>query len=217
MNNNIIKLTNKLVSIESIDAKKEKLNEIVDFVMRELKGFTIERFKQNNRPSLLAYVGNKRPEKFKVMLNAHLDVVAGRPDQFCVVEKGGKLWGRGVYDMKAAAAVEILVFKELASKLPYPLGLQLVTDEEMGGTDGTRFQIDAGVRAEFTIAGEGTNFDINAQGYINPYFKTPEFKSGGEGYFVEPGRAYLSPVPKAEIDLYQQNAGVTLTQNPGWF
>jgi len=64
---------------------------------------------------------------------------------------------------------------------------------------------------------QGGNFDIDAQGYINPYFKTPEFKSGGEGYFVEPGRVYLSPVPKAEIDLYQQKAGVTLTQNPGWF
>jgi hypothetical protein len=64
---------------------------------------------------------------------------------------------------------------------------------------------------------QGANFDIDAQGYINPYFKTPEFKSGGEGYFVEPGRVYLSPVPKAEIDLYQQKAGVTLTQNPGWF
>jgi len=64
---------------------------------------------------------------------------------------------------------------------------------------------------------KGGNFDIDAQGYINPYFKTPEFKSAGEGYFVEPGRAYLSPVPKAEIDLYQEKAGVTLTQNPGWF
>lgn len=64
---------------------------------------------------------------------------------------------------------------------------------------------------------QGVNFDIDAEGYINPYFKTPEFKSGGEGYFIEPGRAYLSPVPKAEIDLYLEKAGVTLTQNPGWF
>lgn len=74
----------------------------------------------------------------------------------------------------------------------------------------------AGDAAKCKLA-QGANFDIDAQGYINPYFKTPEFKSGGEGYFVEPGRAYLSPVPKAEIDLYQQKAGVTLTQNPGWF
>jgi hypothetical protein len=64
---------------------------------------------------------------------------------------------------------------------------------------------------------QGVNFDIDAEGYINPFFKTPEFKSSGEGYFIEPGRAYLSPIPKAEIDLYLEKAGVTLSQNPGWF
>ncbi len=64
----------------------------------------------------------------------------------------------------------------------------------------------------------GGNFDIDTEGYINPYFRVPEFKNGGEGYYIEPGRSYLSPVPKAEIDLYlQQKGGVTLTQNPGWF
>lgn len=64
---------------------------------------------------------------------------------------------------------------------------------------------------------QGVNFDIDANGYINPFFRTPEFKSGGEGYFIEPGRSYLSPVPRAEIDLYLQKGKVTLTQNPGWF
>lgn len=64
---------------------------------------------------------------------------------------------------------------------------------------------------------QGTNFDIDAQGYINPYFRLPEFRSTGQGYFIEPGRAYLSPVPRAEIDLYLEKGNVTLTQNPGWF
>ena len=65
---------------------------------------------------------------------------------------------------------------------------------------------------------QGVNFDINAEGNINPFFKVPEFKSGGEGYYVEPGRVYLSPVPQSEIDLYaQKNGASTLTQNPGWF
>ena len=70
--------------------------------------------------------------------------------------------------MKAAAAVEILVFKELAKKLPYPLGLQLVTDEEVGGFKGTKYQIEKGIRADFVIAGEPTDFGINnkAKGII---------------------------------------------------
>lgn len=64
---------------------------------------------------------------------------------------------------------------------------------------------------------QGTNFDIDAQGYINPFFRLPEFRSSGAGYYIEPGRAYLSPVPRAEIDLYLEKANVILTQNPGWF
>ena len=64
---------------------------------------------------------------------------------------------------------------------------------------------------------QGVNFDFDAEGYINPFFRVPEFKSGGEGYFIEAGRSYLSPVPRAEIDLYKQKGNVTLTQNPGWF
>jgi starch-binding outer membrane protein, SusD/RagB family len=64
---------------------------------------------------------------------------------------------------------------------------------------------------------QGVNFNVDANGYINPFFRIPEFNSTGLGYFIEPGRSYLSPVPRAEIDLYKQKADITLTQNPGWF
>lgn len=64
---------------------------------------------------------------------------------------------------------------------------------------------------------KGTNFETDANGYINPYYTNSDFKSAGSGYFIESGRAYLAPVPKNEIDLYQQRANVVLTQNPGWF
>ena len=65
--------------------------------------------------------------------------------------------------MKSAAAVMILLYKELAKKVTYPLGLQLVTDEEIGGFNGTKYQIEKGVRADFVISGEPTNFGINNQ------------------------------------------------------
>ncbi len=53
-----------------------------------------------------------------------------------------------------------MVFKELAASLSYPIGLQLVTDEEVGGFDGTKYQVEKGVRADFVIASETTNFNI---------------------------------------------------------
>ncbi|MEI6887346.1 MAG: M20/M25/M40 family metallo-hydrolase, partial [bacterium] len=71
------------------------------------------------------------------------------------------LYGRGSSDMKSAAAVEIIVFKELANILNYPIALQLVTDEEIGGFNGTKYQIEQGVKTDLCIVGEPTNLMIN--------------------------------------------------------
>src|SRR5690606_11785112 len=68
---------------------------------------------------------------------------------------------RGAYDMKAAGAVLIEVFKELAEQLSYKLGLQIVTDEERGGHNGVMYQFDQGLKAKFGLAGEsGSNFNV---------------------------------------------------------
>lgn len=177
----ILTLLKKLISVESVDIKKNKLQEVIDVAVKQLDGFTVERFNQNSRPSILAYVGDKRPEKFKVIFNAHLDVVSGKPEQFIPIEKDGKLYGRGTNDMKGGAAVEILVFRELAKTLPYPIALQLVTDEELGGYDGTQLQIKQEVHAEFVIAGEPTNYGINnkAKGIIWMNVKTKGLAAHG--------------------------------------
>lgn len=63
--------------------------------------------------------------------------------------------------MKSGAAAEILAFKAVADKVKYPLGLQLVTDEEIGGFNGTKYQIDQGIKSEFVIAGESTDLKLN--------------------------------------------------------
>lgn len=62
----------------------------------------------------------------------------------------------------------------------------------------------------------GSNFDIFSDGTINPFFRNPDFQATGEGYFVEPDRVYLAPIPRNEIEVYG-DAGYELTQNPGWF
>ena len=62
--------------------------------------------------------------------------------------------------MKVSALVEAQVFRELASGLPYPLALQLVTDEEVGGRDGTLRQIGQGVSGEFVVIGEHSGLQI---------------------------------------------------------
>ncbi|MGB9882958.1 MAG: M20 family metallopeptidase [Microgenomates group bacterium] len=181
MINQILSLSKSLISLPSTAGNKKALKEVLEVAEKELKNFTIERFEKDGIPSILVYQQKRRPEKFRVILNAHLDVVSAKDEQYKPYEKDGKLYGRGSIDMKAAAAVEILVFKELARKINYPMALQLVTDEEVGGFKGTLYQLEKGVKADFVIAGEPTDFGINnkAKGILWLKIKTKGVSSHG--------------------------------------
>lgn len=160
MKNDILSLTKKLIAIKSIPTNTKALEECIRIAVAILKGFTIERFDQNGCKSVLIYNTEKRPKRFKILLNGHLDIIPGKEYQYNPTVKNNRLYGVGVMDMKASVASFIEVFKEIAHKIDYPLGLQLVTDEETGGFSGTKYQIDQGVRADFVIVGETTNFAI---------------------------------------------------------
>ena len=161
MEDKILDLSKKFMEIPSTEDNSNALEKVLDIAKEELEGFNFKEYEKDGKKSIVFYNSANFPEKFKIILNAHLDVVPARDDQFKPKIKDGKLYGRGAYDMKAAAAVEILVFKELAKKVKYPLGLQLVTDEEISGMLGTFYQIQEGVKADFVIAGEPTDFGIN--------------------------------------------------------
>ena len=156
----IISLSKKFISIHSTEGNKEALEEILSIASNQLTNFIKKEFFSNDKPSLLIHNSTPETKHFKIILNAHLDVVPGKKGQFKPIIKEDKLYGRGAYDMKAAAAVMILVFKELAKDMNYPLALQLVTDEEIGGHDCTQYQIEKGITADFVIAGENTSYEI---------------------------------------------------------
>lgn len=157
---NIISLAKKFIAIESIASNPKALSGILELALSNLKEYRIERFRQNGIKSALIFNTKKKPRKFKIILNGHLDIIPAKTYQYTPKIKGHRLYGAGSMDMKANAACLILAFKEIANKVDYPLGLQLVTDEEIGGFNGTKYQIEKGARAEFIIAGEPTNFDI---------------------------------------------------------
>jgi succinyl-diaminopimelate desuccinylase len=124
-------------------------------------GFAVERFAAAGKPSALLWSGDgaTRPP-LRVILNAHLDVVPAGPDQFRPRRDGDRLYARGAHDMKVAALVQALVFRELAGRLPVAIGLQLVTDEEVGGRHGTLHQIERGVTADFVVIGEQSGLEV---------------------------------------------------------
>lgn len=159
--NNVLDLTKRLISIPSTGDNTSALEEVLDIVKEELKGFNFREFEKDGIKSLLYYNTDSLPKKFKIILNAHLDVVPAKNSQYQPKEKDGKLFGRGAYDMKTAASCMILLFQEMASKVSFPLGLQLIIDEEIGGFNGTKYQIEKGVKTDFVISGENTDLEIN--------------------------------------------------------
>jgi succinyl-diaminopimelate desuccinylase len=149
-----------LLSIPSTAYRPGELRRALELVLGVVgDGFTVERFEAGGKPSALVYAGGSRP-RFRVVLGGHLDVVPGSGEQFRPRRAGHFLYARGSHDMKVAALVMAEVFRDCARRLPFPLGLQLVTDEEVGGFDGTAHQLARGVRAGFVVIGEQSGLRV---------------------------------------------------------
>ena len=110
----VLQLSKKLIEIPSTQDAQKALQDSLDYSKEILGRFAHKSFTKNKIQTLLFYNTNKLPNRFKILLNAHLDVVPAKKGQFVPKEKNGKLYGRGAYDMKAAGAAMILLFKELA-------------------------------------------------------------------------------------------------------
>ncbi len=156
----ILTLATQLIALRTDSGQRAALDAAFTLALKAVPGYQVERFERNGVQSALVYSGPQRPARFKVILNCHLDVIPGKPEQYTPIIEGDRLYGVGAMDMKANLATAVLVFAELAHQVPYALGLQLVTDEQTGGFDGTRHQIEQGVAADFVIATEPTNFGI---------------------------------------------------------
>jgi len=150
----------ELLAIPSTSEQPGELRRALDYVLDFVgPGFTVERFESGGKPSALVYPG-PGGQRFRVILNAHLDVVPAPAAQFRPHRDGDRLFARGAQDMKLSGLLAAQVFREQAARLSYPVALQLVTDEEVGGRDGTRHQLEHGVRGDFVIVGETSGLDI---------------------------------------------------------
>jgi len=149
-----------LLAILSTADRPGDLRRALDLVLDSVgPAVTVERFESGGKPSALVYPARTRAD-FRVILNAHLDVVPAPPEQFRPRRDGDRLFARGAQDMKVSALLAAHVFRDMAARLPYPVALQLVTDEEVGGRDGTWHQLQCGVRGQFVIIGETSGLGI---------------------------------------------------------
>ena len=109
-------------------------------------------------------VSAKGGKKFKYMLQAHLDVVPADSAQFRLVKQGDRFYGRGVYDMKFAAACYLELMATQADN--EDICFVITSDEETSGNDSAMI-VKAGYRADVVVlpdGGENWQMEKSAKG-----------------------------------------------------
>lgn len=165
---NVIDIAKDFIAIESTTRNSKEIAKAVSFIEEYLKKFqpsiNFTTFKNGESPSIIAYNSKKLPQDgFKVLLNGHLDVVPAKKDQYKLRVEGDKLIGRGTLDMKLSLIAMLDSFTRIAPTLSSPVGLQISSDEEVGGKLGTGFQQSKGIKTEFFMGGETTGLKIANQ------------------------------------------------------
>ncbi|HSW75045.1 MAG TPA: M20 family metallopeptidase [Candidatus Saccharimonadales bacterium] len=162
--NDFLKTTNELISIPSTGDNLAALEQAIALIERQfagIQGINMQRFVHNDKPSLLVFGGDRKPDEFDVLLSGHLDVVPGKPPQFKPYIHDGYLYGRGAMDMKttalgmAHALREVLpAFSGLKQGSHPKVGGLFTTQEESKGAD-VKYLTEHGViAAKFVIVGE---------------------------------------------------------------
>lgn len=158
----IVALTCDLIAIPSIAERPDQLQAVIDYAeryARALPGVHIHRAESQAKPSLVVTLRDTHAPA--IMLNAHLDVVPAHPEQFQATVRDGRIYGRASQDMKGSGAVLLRLLKDLAAlEQPPDIGFMFVSDEEIGGEQGTGYLLDQGWRCGFFLAAEPTDMQI---------------------------------------------------------
>lgn len=162
-------MIDKLIGFDTVSRNSNLA--LIDFVADYLAGHGVQANRVFNddktKANLYATVGPMT--EGGVVLSGHTDVVPveGQPwdtDPFTVVEKDGRLYGRGTSDMKSFSAIALAKVPEMIEKgLAAPIHFALSYDEEVGciGAPSMIEDIAANLpKPRAVIVGEPTMMDI---------------------------------------------------------
>jgi len=159
----------KLIGFNTVSSNSNM--ELIHFVEEYLEGFGIKsrliRDQHENKANLIAVIGPK--EVPGIMLSGHSDVVPVEgqewlTDPFNMIEKNGRLFGRGACDMKGFIACVLAKVPDFVSaNLKEPIYLAFSYDEETGCT-GVHSLVDVvnelKVKPRACIVGEPTSMKV---------------------------------------------------------
>lgn len=125
----------ELVAIPSVSGNATACKEILDYVRQKVSPLGLhitESEPDASHPWF--YATTQKTKTPEILLAAHLDVVPGSAESFVLKKQNDKLVGRGVYDMKLAAACYLEFLAAHAHDLHnLNIGVLFSTDEEIGG------------------------------------------------------------------------------------
>jgi acetylornithine deacetylase len=162
MSSDLVTLLRELVAVDSTSTKSNlPIVENLDAKLKAL-GFAteVQRYKDDagiEKANLIGVLGEGVPE---VSLIGHSDCVPFDPawtEALTLVEKDGRLIGRGACDTKAFIACALTAAKATKGQLKKPLGLVFTADEELGCV-GAKKLLEAGKgKTKRAIIGEPTS------------------------------------------------------------
>jgi len=186
----IVEFTADLVRIPTVNPPGEEYDACAHFLGDFLKrrGFEIEYVEAEGRPEHTAryprvnVIGSRRGGPGPVVhLNGHIDVVPAGDgwtvDPFGGLVRDGKIYGRGVCDMKAGIAAAVFAAEALeraGARLPGTIEISGTVDEESGGFAGVAHLAERGRialgRTDFVIIPEPLNVDRICVGHRGVYW-----------------------------------------------
>lgn len=162
-----------LIDFRSTSSDQDSVGALLDYVEGKLaqKGLKVERLEHAGVHSL--YASTHGQKHAKVMLQGHVDVVAGGKE---FKKVGDKIFGRGCYDMLFGPASFLALIDDLDDIHQYDISILLTGDEEVLGLNGTKASLDTGkYMCDVCIlpdAGEGLGtMSIGAKGLLNLRFR----------------------------------------------
>ncbi len=162
LRDDLVRLACELIAIPSTDDRPDQLAAVIDYAERYARatpGVFVHRAERAGKPSLIVTLRDTRAPA--LMLNAHLDVVPARAEQFSPAVRDGRIYGRASQDMKGSGAVLLRLLRDLAARAAPPdVGFMFVSDEEIGGENGTGYLAEQGWGCEFFLAAEPTDMQI---------------------------------------------------------
>jgi len=164
-----IEMIEKLIGFETVSRNSNL--KLIDYVADYLAEYGVSSRKIYNddktKANLFATVGPDMDGG--IVLSGHTDVVPvdGQPwdtDPFTVVEKDGKLFGRGTSDMKSFSAIALSLVPDMIEQgIKKPIHFALSYDEEVGCLGSPRMiedMVEEGLKPQAVIVGEPTMMNI---------------------------------------------------------